>query len=91
MSAKHLPPAAGLMGVRVNVTAKDIAEGWSGNCYSCPVASAINRHLARGFFAKVGSRDVSFDSRVDGSRPVKPVAFNIPFPEVALKLRPVKS
>jgi hypothetical protein len=43
----------GMRGVRVRVTARDIALGHRRNCQACPVALALTRHLADGYYVNV--------------------------------------
>ncbi len=85
MAAKHLPPAAGFMGVRIQVTATDIRLGCqavhdSETPYvsrACPLARAINRHLAPGWFSGIGDATAVIHER-DGAR-----KFPVQLPSVA--------
>lgn len=49
------------MVVTIDVTAEDIAEGKQIICTACPVARAINRRLAPGWEAAVGSGEYVLD------------------------------
>jgi len=44
--------------MKIQVTQDDIDQGTMQDCYSCPVARAINRILAAGCECEVGSKDI---------------------------------
>jgi len=76
------PPREGLRGVRVRITARDIALGQRRDCGSCPVALALVRHLADGYYAQVGNVEVDIFASCGGHKRLVDV---IRLPDKAVK------